>query len=115
MPEIPEGVKLPSDRQPRKNEAKPDEAQAVPFTFGDHDYVIPPEAFDDIEVVEQLEDENYVLALRQILGKAQWNRYKANERNEQTGRVSADRSKEFLEVLFRELGALGNSPASPTS
>jgi hypothetical protein len=115
MPQIPPGAKMPTDRQPRKNEANPDEAKDVPVAFGDHEYVIPAAAFDDIEIVEQLEDENHILAVRQILGKDQWNRWKANERNPETGRVPATRAKEFLEVLFESLGALGNSHASPSS
>lgn len=113
MSTIPATAKKPSDRQAKKNEAAPDEAQDIDFEWGGHTYTIPAEAFDDVEILELLEDEKNLSVVRQILGPVQWGEWKDRNRTA-TGRVPAEPLVEFLEALFGAAGQ-GNSPASPTS
>ena len=112
MTTVPATAKKPSDRQAKKNEAAPDEAQDIAFEWGGYTYTIPAEAFDDVEILELLEDEKHLLVVRQILG-SQWGEWKDRNRNA-SGRVPAEPLVEFLEALFAAVGQ-GNSPASPTS
>ena len=113
MSTIPATAKKPSDRQAKKNEAAPDEAQDIDFEWGGHTYTVPAEAFDDTEVVELYEDGKVISAVRQILGGEQWSDWKDRNRNT-SGRVPAALLEEFLAALFASAGQ-GNSPASHTS
>ena len=113
MSTIPATAKKPSDRQAKKNEAAPDEAQDIDFEWGGHTYTIPADAFDDVEILELLEDEKNLSVVRRILGGDQWTLWKDRNRND-AGRVPAEPLAEFLEALFAAVGQ-GNSPASPTS
>lgn len=113
MSTVPATAKKPADRQAKKNEAKPDEAQSIDFEWGGHTYTVPAEAFDDVEILELLEDEKNLSVVRQILGSDQWSEWKDRNRNA-AGRVPAEPLGEFLGALFEAVGQ-GNSPASPTS
>ena len=112
MSTIPATAKKPSDRQAKKNEAAPDEAQDIAFEWGGYTYTIPAEAFDDVEILELLEEEKNLLVVRRILG-TQWAEWKDRNRTA-SGRVPAEPLTEFLEALFAAVGQ-GNSIASPTS
>lgn len=110
---IPEGVKQPSDHRPAKNEANPAAARDIAFEHDGHHWTIPAAAFEDIEVLELLEDENYVSVVRKILGRQQWDAWKNAHRDDE-GRVSVTHAEPFITALF-EAADQGNSPASPTS
>lgn len=119
MSTIPQGVKMPADRQAKKNEANPDNTEDIVFAYGEDgdgqpfEYVIPADAFDDVEIVELLEDEKNISVLRQILGKEQWDLWKDRSRGA-TGRVSSATAMSFLQAMFAAVGQ-GNSSASSTS
>lgn len=113
MSTVPANAKKPSDRQAKKNEAEPDEAVDIEFEWDGDTYVIPADAFDDVEILELLEDEKNLSVVRQILGAEQWSAWKDRNRGA-SGRVSAGPLAAFLEALFSAAGQ-GNSPASPTS
>ena len=95
---IPAGAKKPADHAPAKEDVEG--PQPVTVEWNGHDYVISPENMDDVEVLEYFTDENFVGALRLILGADQWQSYKDNERNE-SGRVTASGASEFLDHALK--------------
>lgn len=117
MSTIPQGAKQPTDRQVKKNEAG--ESEDILFPYGEGpdgkpvEYVIPADAFDDVEILELLEDEKHLSVVRQILGREQWGEWKDRHRGP-GGRVSSEAIEPFLKALFEAAGQ-GNSSASSTS
>lgn len=109
---VPAGAKQPTDHQPAKEDiAGPQDVTVVwpPLEDGvvSHEYVISGEAMDDAELLEYFTDENFVGALRIMLGPAGWNAYKDNARND-AGKVTASGAAEFLNHVLTEVKR-GNS------
>jgi hypothetical protein len=100
----PAGAKLPMDHQPAKEDVTG--PKDVTVEWRGHDYLIPGEALDDLELIEAFTDQNYVIALRRLLGDG-YTAYKEHARNEK-GRVLASTSAEFLEHCLAEVKR-GNS------
>lgn len=73
-------------------------AQDTTFEHNGQAYTVPAEAFDDIEVLEFLEDEAFIKAARQLLGPEQWAQWK--DANREGGRVSSSKAEEMLTSLF---------------
>lgn len=94
----------------RKNEAAP---QPVVVEYDGVTYTIHPDAANDLELLEDLEDENYLRAIRGYLGVDQWGQFKDSHRNA-SGRVPVEAMEPFLSALLKEMGQ-GNSSASPIS
>jgi len=90
---IPADVKKPQDHAPAKEDVTG--PKDVTVEWNGHEYTIAGEALDDAELLEYFTDENFIGALRLMLGDAQWRAYKDNERNE-AGRVTASGASEFL-------------------
>lgn len=88
----------------QKVEADP---KPVEFTFDGVDYTVDPEAANDLELLEALEDGKYITAIRSYLGADQWAQFKDSQRND-AGRVSADKTEAFLNALMEAVGQ-GNS------
>lgn len=105
-PKKPEDHKAKAALDATKAEATGD-AQPVSFVFDGETYTIDADAADDLELMEYIEDEKYILALRGYLGAEQWRRFKDGHRNEK-GRVTAERAGEFLQALTEAIGS-GNS------
>lgn len=110
---IPEGAKKPSDHQPAKEDVTGPQDTTVwwpPVSEdGDvsHEYLIEGEALDDAELLEFFTDENFVGALRIMLGPKQWRDYKDVSRLK-SGRVTASGAAEFLNHILAEVKR-GNS------
>lgn len=103
MPAVPSNAKMPTDRL--KAEAAEEEVPGdTEFEHDGHIYIIDGGFVDDIEILEHLEDENNILALRKILGLEQWKQYKDRTRDEK-GRVPSEPTMEFLKKLFAEVKA----------
>lgn len=83
------------------------EAQPVSFVFDGETYTIDADAADDLELMEHIEREKYLLAIAGYLGAEQWQRYKDKYRKP-NGRVSASGAGDFLQALTEAIGA-GNS------
>jgi hypothetical protein len=96
----------------RKTEAAED-PEPISFEHNGVRYVIAPDALDDLELMENLEDEKYFAAVRGFVGAEQWATFKATNRNED-GRVPASAAEPFLDKLLEVIGK-GNSSASSTS
>lgn len=115
---IPAAAKAPMDHQPAKEEAAGPKDTVItwpPLTDNgtvSHEYFIAGENLDDAELLEYFTDENFVGALRIMLGQEGWARYKENARNE-NGRVTASGAAEFLNHVLNEVKR-GNSSASHT-
>lgn len=101
-------VKQPQDRQAK--------AEAVGRDIVvEHDgvtYQIDRGNVDNLELLEFIEDEKYIKAIRGYLGPDQWDKFKDAHRDDK-GRVSAATFEDFINVVMAAIG--GNSEASPTS
>jgi hypothetical protein len=109
---VPAGAKLPQDHQSAKEDVSGPRDTIVawpPLEEGvvSHEYLIAGEAMDDAELLEYFTDENFVGALRIMLGPAGWNAYKENSRNA-AGKVTASGAAEFLNHVLTEVKR-GNS------
>jgi hypothetical protein len=109
---IPAGAKRPADHQPAKEDVTgpadtlvrwPKEAEGVTT----HEYLIAAENLDDAELLEYFTDENFIGALRIMLGREQWLAYKEHARLE-NGRVTASGAADFLNHILAEVKR-GNS------
>lgn len=103
-PTIPTNAKKPQDRQTAKRDAVPED---VSVQWEGQDYEIGSDAFDDAEVLEYLVEaqdgkgQYYILALKSILGPAQWASYKAaTKAASPTGRVSNQAAQDFLKHIM---------------
>lgn len=111
---------MPAPRQPEDHKAKASKSAAkadaegasieVDF-LGEH-YVIDRNQADNLELMEFVEDEQYIKATRGYLGREQWERWKDSVRTED-GRVPSAPFEEFLNLIMEAIG--GNSEGSATS
>lgn len=96
----------------RKAEAQ-DDPDPVSFEHDGQTYVIAPDALNDLELFEAIEDGKHLVAIRSYLGAEQWKTFKDSIRNE-NGRVPAEAAEPFMNKLLEAVGQ-GNSSASSTS
>lgn len=94
---IPANVKQPSDHRPPQDDV--DGPPDLHLVWHGNEYDIAGENLDDVEVLEYLTDDNFVGALRLMLGDKGWADYKANERNDR-GKVTASGAAEFLNHIL---------------
>jgi hypothetical protein len=110
MPEIPEGAKVPADRQP-KAEARGD---VITVEHKGATYEIDRDNADNLELMEFAEEGKYILAIRGYLGDDQWSKWKDAVRDEK-GRVRTAEFETFLQSVMDTIGGQGNSSGSATS
>lgn len=96
---IPENVKQPADHRPAKDEVTG--PQGFTVEWDGHEYFIEGENLDDAELLEFITDNNFIGALRAMIGPKQWAEYKKRARNE-SGKVTATGASEFLDHLLKE-------------
>jgi hypothetical protein len=110
---VPAGAKVPLDHQSAKEDVTGPKDTVImwppPSEDGrlSHEYVVAGENLDDAELLEFFTDENFIGALRKMLGPTGWAAYKDNARNE-SGRVTASGAAEFLNHILEEVKR-GNS------
>lgn len=100
MATAPKGAKAPQDHKAAKAEA---EGSDISFEWGDRTWVVPREAFDNVELFEAIEDEKYLTAVRGYLGRTQWDEFKDSVRDD-AGRVPTEEFEGFLNTLMEALG-----------
>lgn len=84
-----------------KKEATPDELpEKVTITYDGEDYEIEVAAFDDIEVMEAVEENKFVGAVKALLGPAQWLRFKSKKRSYSVDVV------EILNLISKEIAGV---------
>lgn len=111
---------MPAPKQPQDHKAKAAKAAAraeaedkvIAVDFDGEHYTIDRVQADNLELMEFVEDENYIKALRGYLGREQWDRWKDSQRTED-GRVPMAPFEDFLNVIMEAIG--GNSEGSATS
>lgn len=96
----PAGAKQPADHRPAKDDVTGPKDTTIEWQG--HEYLVKGENMDDVELVEHFTDDNFIGALRIMLGPQGWRDYKENSRNE-NGRVTATGANEFLEFMLDEL------------
>ncbi len=100
MPNIPANAKKPTDRLTAKDEAQ---GTLVEIEYNEESYLIDPKAMNDIEVLEFIEDAQYIKATKKLIGNAQWVKYKDSNRDEE-GRVNPDGFQDFLSQVMKAMG-----------
>ena len=91
----------------RKAEAKPEKATPTTFEYGEETYTVAPEALDNVELFEAVEDQKYLTAARGFVGREQWDAFKNANRTED-GRVPMEHAEAFLKALMDAVGGSGN-------
>jgi hypothetical protein len=113
---VPAGARMPADHQSPKEDVEGPQDTTVTWPplseetedgAVSHEYFIAGENLDDAELLEYFTDENFIGALRIMLGREQWNAYKERSRLE-SGRVTASGAAEFLNHVLKEVKR-GNS------
>src|SRR5437879_6247394 len=99
MPEIPEGAKKPTDHAP-KAEAR---ADVITVEHNGATYQIDRENADNIELMEFVEDQKYISAIRGYLGLDQWSAWKEANRDEK-GQVRSADFESFLQAVMDAIG-----------
>lgn len=74
----------------------------VTVEFNGVEYSIHGGAMENVEVLEFLEDEQYIKALRALIGRARWAQFKESIRTED-GIVPASELEKFLQVVMEAL------------
>src|SRR5690625_7841180 len=100
MATAPKGAKAPQDDKAAKAEA---ENKDITFEWNERDWIVPREAFDNVELFEAIEDEKYLTAVRGYLGRTQWSEFKDSVR-EDAGRVPTDL---YVRLLISQIDELG--------
>lgn len=107
------GAKTPTDRQ----DAAPVEKKArnvrvlpgeVRLEWEGQEYVLEPDVMDDVDLILALEQNRNMTALVQLLGNAQWERFRAAHRAD-NGRVPVSEAEVFLTSLVDELQKVAKS------
>ena len=93
-------VKAEAEKQ--KDLDSPVFIKEVTFTHAGEEYTVRGDALDDVEILELLEDEQYIKALRRMVGLDNWNRFKESVRTDD-GRVPAKELESFLQRVMEEL------------
>ena len=81
---------------------KPILRREVTVEFNGVEYSIHAGAMENVEVLEFLEDEQYIKALRALIGRARWAQFKESIRTED-GIVPASELEKFLQVVMEAL------------
>lgn len=100
MASVPANAKQPQDHKTAKSEAKGKDTTVI---YGEREYIIPSDALDNVEILEWIEDEKYIKAIRAILGKDQWNVFKEDVRDPK-GHVPVSEFEPFITEIFTRLG-----------
>ena len=99
----PAAARTPQDRK-AKTSARTDAHEGeVRFEYEGHEYSVGPEAKTDLELMEAVEDQRYIAAVRGYLGKAQWDTFKELHRGKD-GRVDVAVFEGFLQILMDHVG-----------
>jgi len=110
---------MAAPRKPQDHAAKAEaKGEDVKFDHEGVHYVIDRDNVDNLELMEFVEDEQYIKAIRGYLGVDQWAKFKDSHRDEK-GRVDSKAFEPFLNAAMVAVGGgkkeSPNSPASPTS
>ena len=99
MPEIPEGAKRPSDHA-AKAEAT---GATIVVEFGGLTYEIDRDNADNLELMEFIEEGQYIKATKGYIGADQWAKFKDAHRDEK-GRVRSADFEPFLQAVMTAIG-----------
>lgn len=93
----------PKQPQDHKTAMAEKRGKTISIEHGGVTYEVPADALDDVELVEYIEDEKYITAIRNLIGPDQWARFKDSARNEH-GKVPVETFQLFIEKVFDQLG-----------
>lgn len=104
---IPKAVKRPLDHQPAKADV-PEKDRGITTTveYEGQEYTTVLSAEEvgrNLDLMEMLSDGNILPPMRQILGPAQWQRFKNDFRDEETGVTDAEHAGKLFRILMKEM------------
>lgn len=98
----------PARKKPQDHQAKAEaKGGNVELDYDGEHYTVDRANADNIELMEFVEDEKYISAIRGYLGPDQWAKFKDAHRDEQ-GRVPSLHFQPFLQHVMDVLGGSGN-------
>lgn len=99
-------IKTPQDHLPKAVKAEADGSDPGTTTVDFHgaEYVVPVGYFDDMEVMESLEDGRIFAVLRGCFGADQWSAIKGQLREEHGGRIPASALDDVMSALMTTVG-----------
>lgn len=93
---MPTAAKQPQDRKPKKKQPSQQRAdvldEPVTFTFDGEEWTVMPSSATSLEFLAALEDEEFIAAIRHLLGK------------DQAARLIRGRNLSHLEDFFTVMG-----------
>lgn len=106
-------ARKPQDHLPKQNTAKSEgQGRDIVAEFNGETYAITRDRADNLEIMEFVEDQEYIKALRGYLGRDQWDRWKEQARDED-GIVRMGAFEEFLNSIMTAIG--GAKDEAPNS
>jgi len=95
---------MAAPRKPQDHQAKAEaRAQFIEFDHDGEHYTIDRENADNLELMEFVEDGQYIKAIRGYVGLDQWAKFKDTHRDDK-GRVTSDDFEEFLNKAMAAIG-----------
>lgn len=105
---IPDTTKKPADHlQAVKAEANNERPALVTVTILGEDFEVAPDYFDDLEVVEALEDGHLIAVLRDLFGRDGYVRLKEALKAEHGGRAPASSLDVVFEAVMAQMDPTG--------
>lgn len=107
---IPKGAKIPQDHKSAKADVVDGDKGTV-VEFEGHEYTTQKTAEEvgkDLDLMEMLSEGNILPVLKAIYGLAQWNKFKKDFRDPETGITDSQHARDLYEKTM-ETFQLGNS------
>ena len=103
---VPDTAKAPQDRLPKAAvaEAKNTRPGPIEVSLYGETFTVAPDYFDDLDVIEALEDGHLVAVLRDLLAPEGYERLKAAIRAENDGRAPVSSLDKVFEALMGQVG-----------
>jgi len=110
---------MAAPRKPQDHAAKAEaKGEDVKFDHEGVHYVIDRDNVNNLELMEFVDDEKWIPAIRGYIGRDQWVKFK-NANRDDKGRVDADAFEPFMTAVMAAIGGEAegspSSSASPTS
>lgn len=106
---------MTAPKKPQDHLVKAEAAgESVSFDYDGLTYTIDRGNVDNLELMEFVEDEKYLSAIRGYLGPDQWVKWKDAHRDDK-GRVKSEHFEPFMQHVMDSIGGRGNSSASSGS
>lgn len=105
-------ARKPQDHLPKNTAKSEGEGRDIVAEFNGETYTITKDRADNLEIMEYVEDQEYIKALRGYLGLEQWATWKEQARDDD-GIVRMSAFEQFLDSIMKAIG--GAKESAPNS